>query len=229
MSDQQKFNRLRKSAKRVSFGVPRSAKLCSKAETKEAFFPVEDWHEPVTGERDGYRIIEQDPGEGLLHPLSPADISARLRQLPDWALEDLDVVQLSRVTRKKSLFPCYGLQWGTAIYLYPVEESLHEVYTAPPRPALYNETRMYGGKWIQDDARKLWILEWSETTIRDFYLNNVLIHELGHLVDDRNTSYQARERFADWFAIEYGYRPTRQDRSTINAGPNALRRRHHRC
>jgi hypothetical protein len=45
-------------------------------------------------------------------------------------LEPLAIVQLSRMTRKKRIFPCYGMQWGTALYLYPIEETLVEVYAA---------------------------------------------------------------------------------------------------
>jgi hypothetical protein len=63
---------------------------------------------------------------------------------------------------------------------------------------------MYGGRWDRPDAYS-WRLTWSEEALQDFYLNNILIHELGHLVDDRNTNYTDRERYAEWFAIEYGY------------------------
>ena len=64
---------------------------------------------------------------------------------------------------------------------------------------------MYGGVWEACSSGG-WRLIWTEDTIRDFYLNNILIHELGHLIDDRNRSYVDRERFADWFAIEHGYK-----------------------
>jgi hypothetical protein len=66
---------------------------------------------------------------------------------------------------------------------------------------------MFGGKWEQEGRR--WRLVWTEKAIRDFYLNNVLIHEIGHTIDDRNSSFQDRERFANWFAVEYGYRASR--------------------
>ncbi len=111
------------------------------------------------------------------------------------------------MTRKRRLFPCYGLQWGTAVYLYPIEESLEELYVQTPRPAQRIETEMFGGRWVQDG--NLWRLIWTTDTIRDFYLNNVLIHEIGHINDSRNTSFRKRERFADWFAVEYGYRASR--------------------
>lgn len=111
------------------------------------------------------------------------------------------------MTRKRSLFPCYGLQWGPNVYLYPIEESLVETYTRPPKPEQVIEAKMYGGVWTQDG--KLWRLSWTEHALRDFYLNNVLIHEIGHVNDTRNRNQNARERYADWFAIEYGYRASR--------------------
>jgi hypothetical protein len=101
------------------------------------------------------------------------------------------------------------MQWGNALYLYPVEESLVETFRRPPTPLQTTEARMYGGRWVPE-GRSTWKLVWSEETVRDFYLNNILIHELGHLLDTRNTSYVDRERYAEWFAIEYGYKPSRR-------------------
>lgn len=114
------------------------------------------------------------------------------------------------MTRKRGLFPCYGLQWGPNVYLYPIEETLVEHFTRPPRPEQQVEARMYGGRWEQ--AGEYWQLIWTPETIRDFYLNNVLIHEIGHVNDSRNRNFQARERFANWFAEEYGYRASRNRR-----------------
>jgi hypothetical protein len=153
--------------------------------------------------------------------VTPEEIRARLAQLPAWMLDRLAVVQLSRVTRKKRLFPCYGMQWGSAIYLYPVESDLIEHFVRPPGPAARIEAATYGGRWETDDDGA-WRLIWTEAGIRDFYLNNILIHELGHLLDDRNNSYTDRERYAEWFAIRYGQTtrtPRRRKRSPV--------RRHH--
>jgi hypothetical protein len=134
------------------------------------------------------------------------EVRERLALLPARFQRHLDVVQFSAMTRKRRLFPCYGMQWGTSVYLYPIEESLVEVYRHPPTPQQQIEARMFGGTWAQ--AGNIWQLTWTEDSIRDFYLNNVLIHEVGHLNDSRNTTSRDRERFANWFAIEYGYRAT---------------------
>jgi hypothetical protein len=174
----------------------------------EGFGAPEAWHEPV-----GRRVIKyhtEPAGEGYKHPVTIEEVAERIERLPKRFLKNLEVVQFSRMTRKRALFPCYGMQWGPAVYLYPIEASLTEIYVCPPRPEQLIEARMYGGKWEQEGRR--WRLLWSEEAIRDFYLNNVLIHEIGHTVDDRNGSFLDRERFANWFAVEYGYRASRRRR-----------------
>jgi hypothetical protein len=186
------------------------------------FAPPEDWHD--ISEDDEYRIVVQPPGPGFRHVVTEQDVRSRLAQVPPSFLEQLEVVQLSRMTRKKQCFPCYGMQWGNALYLYPLEESLVEHFDQPPRPGLYNEAKMYGGRW-DEPAPGSWTLTWSEQAAKDFYLNNILIHELGHLVDDRNTSYAERERYAEWFAIQFGYRDT--GGQTSRRPRRAVRRRHH--
>lgn len=198
--------------------------LSAEKSARLPFSPPEDWHEPGDC-GSGYRIIVQPPGAGYRHVLTPSEIRARLSELPPRFLEELEVVQLSRMTLKKQSFPCYGMQWGTALYLYPIETSFVESFSDPPRPALFNETKMYGGRWYHD-APTEWRLVWTESTIKDYYLNNILIHELGHLLDERNSSYVDRERYAEWFAIHYGYLPTQARRKQSKR--HEIRRRHHR-
>ena len=171
----------------------------------ESFNAPEVWHEP-TG-RSQARFVVEPPGNGYIHPVTVDDVRERIAQLPRQFTRGLEVVQFSRMTRKRALFPCYGMQWGANVYLYPIEESLVEIYVRPPRPRQQIEAKMYGGRWVQDGND--WQLIWTPATIRDFYLNNILIHEIGHVNDDRNSSYVDRERYANWFADEYGYRASR--------------------
>ncbi|MCA9173925.1 MAG: hypothetical protein KDB14_05500 [Planctomycetales bacterium] len=171
------------------------------------FIPPETWYEPHEANTLDYEIVVEPAGQGYEHVLSPEQIRNRLAQLPEWMLRPLEVVQLSGMTRKKKTNPCYGMQWGSTLYLYPIEAGRVEYFTRPPRPSELIETKMYGGKWEVQPG--LWKLIWSSRALEDYYLNNILIHELGHLLDDRNSSYVDRERYAEWFAIEYGYKPTR--------------------
>jgi Mlc titration factor MtfA (ptsG expression regulator) len=127
--------------------------------------------------------------------------------LPSQFTNAIEVVQFSSMTRKRSLFPLYGMQWGPNVYLYPIEASLQETYRRPPTSQQQIEARMYGGEWTE--SRGVWTLTWTRQSIKDFYLHNVLIHEIGHVNDQRNTNSVARERYANWFATEYGYRKWR--------------------
>jgi hypothetical protein len=189
---------------------------------ERSFVPPENWHEPSSAPA-GFRFVVQSPGKGYRHAVTPEEIAARLAELPAEMLSNLEVVQLSRMTRKKQTFPCYGMQWGTALYLYPIEESLVEYFPRPPRPAQQKEAELHGGQWVHE-GNGAWKLLWTEVSIKDFYLNNILIHELGHLLDQRNTSYIDRERFAEWFAIEYGYKPSQRKRLASAAAQRIVKR-----
>lgn len=171
----------------------------------EDFSAPETWHAPR--EEGTVHFVVEPARRGFVHAVTKAEVKDRLAALPDCFLHELAVVQLSAMTRKRQMFPCYGMQWGGAVYLYPIEESLVETYHRPPTPQQRIEARMFGGQWSHDG--RLWRLTWTDQTIKDFYLNNVLIHEIGHINDTRNTNTRDRERYANWFAIEYGYRATR--------------------
>jgi hypothetical protein len=181
------------------------ARVTRGAVRRDEFSAPERWHEA----RDDGRLkfVVEPAGEGYLHVVTPEDVRQRLSLLPAQFANKVEVVQFSTMTRKRACFPCYGMQWGRTVYLYPIEKTLMEEYTRAPTPIQQQEARMYGGAWSYEGG--LWKLSWTPATIRDFYLNNVLIHEVGHVNDERNTSSRDRERYANWFAIEYGYRASR--------------------
>src|SRR5438874_6231134 len=143
----------------------------SSATLRGPYWPPERWYEPAEQVRGHFSVVVQSAGRGYRHVVSEEDIRRRLAQLPAWMTKPLQVVQLSQMTRKKRHSPCYGMQWGNAIYLYPIEDSLIESFGQPPKPAQRIEATMYGARWISE--RGQWQLVWTEEAIRDFYLNNV--------------------------------------------------------
>lgn len=174
-------------------------------QASSGFTAPEVWHEPEETGEIRYKV---DPaGPRYRHAVTVDEVRERLLELPSQFVEPIEVVQFSPMTQKRKLFPCYGMQWGANVYLYPIEASLVEKYYRPPKPQQLIEAKMYGGVWSEADGYHL--LTWTEQAIKDFYLNNVLIHEIGHVNDLRNTNHEKRERFAIWFAIEYGFRASR--------------------
>lgn len=214
-------------AKSVNHAVPLSKRMRGVGRTRTGpFLPPEDWHEPVESGDADYKIIVKRPGAGYRHIVTVDEVRQRLSQLPPQMLRPLEVIQLSSMTRKKRSFPCYGMQWGPSLYLYPIEKGLVEHFDRPPKPTVFNEARMYGGRWQQLDGGA-WKLAWTLETLKDFYLNNILIHELGHLLDSRNTGYVDRERFAEWFAIRHGYKSSQRVKLAQRVTDRRIRRRHH--
>lgn len=200
---------------RISGGTPRGP-----------YLPPENWYEPREMGAGEFAVVEQPAGRGFCHILAEEDVRNRLAELPRWMVDPLEVVQFSQMTRKKRISPCYGMQWGTTIYLYPIEESLVETFCRAPKPAQQIEARMFGARW-EPASRGEWKLVWTREAIRDFYLNNVLIHELGHILDNRNSRAVDRERFAEWFALENGYKRSQRQDLAVQAARKYVRRRHH--
>ena len=103
-------------------------------EKAELKLQIADLASALADAKIAFAVRMMDQG-GYRHILTPAEIRSRLAKLPAQMLEPLEVIQLSRMTRKKRSFPCYGMQWGSSLYLYPMEESLVEYYGRPPTPA----------------------------------------------------------------------------------------------
>lgn len=186
---------------------------------QSAFFAQEVWYPPQSDlgrPTSSTRFIEQPAGANFVHAVTISEVRERLALLPQSIIDQVEVIQLSRMTRKRQLFPCYGMQWGASVYLYPIEDSLVETYVRPPTPQQQIEARMFGGVWAEN--KNEWTLTWTPENLKDFYLNNVMIHEIGHVLDTRNTRTEDRERYANWFAIEYGYRASR-GRRAIDRSP----------
>lgn len=202
---------------RISGGTPRGP-----------YLPPETWYEPSEQSRGQFSVVHQPAGKGFRHILTEDDVRDRLAELPRWMVEPLEVVQFSQMTRKKRMSPCYGMQWGATIYLYPIEENLVETFRQPPKPSQKIEASMFGARW-EPASRGQWRLIWSPEAIRDFFLNNVLIHELGHILDTRNSRTVDRERFAEWFAIENGYKRSQRQDLAVLAERKYVRRRHHKA
>src|SRR4051812_24747 len=216
-------NAVRSGRKFVTLG--KRARVSS-ATLRGPYLPPERWYEPTEQLTGQFTVVVQAAGHGYRHVVSEDDVRRRLAQLPDWMVKPLQVVQLSQMTLKKRRSPCYGMQWGSTIYLYPIEESLIESFAQPPKPAQRIEASMYGARWLNE--RGSWQLIWTEDAIRDFYLNNVLIHELGHILDNRNTSHRDRERYAEWFALEIGYKASRRQNLAEQTVNKYVLKRHSR-
>src|SRR5947208_10798000 len=150
-------NAVRSGRKFVTLG--KRARISS-ATLRGPYLPPEQWYEPRQQLAGQFAVVVQPAGHGYRHVVTEDDVRRRLAQLPEWMVKPLQVVQLSQMTHKKRRSPCYGMQWGSTIYLYPIEDTLVESFVQPPKPAQRIEASMYGARWVNE--RGSWQLVWTE-------------------------------------------------------------------
>jgi hypothetical protein len=171
---------------------------------KDGYANSLEWYEPNEDANGTVRVVEKEPGKNYFHAVSEKEVGARLQSLSATFLKGLQVVELSTMARKRQNSNIIGTQWGSTIYLFPVHESCVDEIIQPPPPQYVQEIQKYGARLREREGGKCNI-HWTREQLRDYYLNNVFMHELGHIHDDRNKSYVDRERYANWFADHYGY------------------------
>jgi hypothetical protein len=120
------------------------------------------------------KVIELSPYEGFTRPCTAAGVEARMTSCPPEFLKGLRAVFILSGTAKQLK------SWGRATTFYGHYWSSCVFLHAYPIGRV-------DGEWL-----------------RRFYLRNVLMHEIGHHVDSRNTKREGRERFADLFAQRLG-------------------------
>ena len=166
-----------------------------------------DCYVEVAGEELRIPIYVRETHPSFLRACEGFDIKETLEKVPGKYLQHLRSITLLAGTNKQakvsegSLFRygCYG--WGE-IYLhaYP-KRILSELWKNRPKPSRAAEYRKAGA--VFESVEGGWRLNFSKEALRNFYLNDVLLHELGHHVErieEKKKDHRSSERFADWFA-----------------------------
>jgi hypothetical protein len=146
----------------------------------------------------------------FLFPITANDIRTTLGSIPAQYIMDLDAVLVPSGSKKqirsmKDHF-MHGEYWQSCIFLHPYPKILMtRVYEKVPNPAVV-QTYTRAGAIMVPTNRGI-ELSFDIASLRRYYLRDVLIHEIGHHVGGpKKAASQQSERFAKWFASEYGYR-----------------------
>lgn len=155
-------------------------------------------------------IIRAMPLHGaFVMPLTEEDVHDALAKVPDPFKEGLKGVFLLSGAQKqiqvfRSLF-LFGVYWQRCIFIHPFpRKHLEMIFKQPPQPHVLHEYERAGATVVT--ARRGVSIHFDLDTLRNFYVRDVFMHELGHHVATHNPkSGKKREDFAKWFATEYGY------------------------
>lgn len=159
------------------------------------------------------KIYSLEVQAGFIRPFNSKDVTDYLEKVPEEFLKGIGGIYLLGGTKKQkkasfgSLFR-YGCYWGSEIYLHAFPEKRMSLTfkKKQPTPSVLEEynrananiKNIKGGLNISFDIGSM----------KSFFLRDVLMHEIGHHVDRENIdrTHKRSERFAEWFASEYGYR-----------------------
>lgn len=157
-------------------------------------------------------VIIQPIHADFVLPVDEASIRKTLEAVPNRFLADLaGVIALGGSKKQektyKNLF-AYGRYEPNVIFLHPFPRKyMDERWKVIPKPSVLHEYERAGAAITRDG--KHWRFRFDEESLRQFYLRDVLLHELGHHVDRENfrsKTDRKAEGFAEWFASEYGYK-----------------------
>ena len=158
-------------------------------------------------------IIEDNPSRDFFFPLSGDEVRGALRAIPDGAADGLTHIWLRRMTGRASRLdslPLAQFICGSGvrlIVLYPWRQDLRRyINTKFPKGSLARAYRAYAGSPILDEETCYFQFELN--ALRRFYLEHLLLHEVGHHVDWYNRHWskanvRSTESAADAHAVEW--------------------------
>jgi hypothetical protein len=147
-------------------------------------------------------IYDRPIAPGFVRPCTPEAVANVLGVIPNAFLHDLTgVFLLGGTTRQRSLTTktTYGMYSRGRIFLcaYP-QKLMTQKWARMPKPSVTKEYTKFGATLVPHGKGGA-LLTFDESSLRQFYLYDVLLHEVGHHVD-RDDKADNAERFAHWFA-----------------------------
>jgi hypothetical protein len=154
-------------------------------------------------------IFERPVAPGFVRPWTARDVADVLGAIPQEFLVDLSGVfllggtvgqrNLGKLTYGMYSASFYGKSSGRRVFLCAVPENrLVQKWSKMQKPSVAKEYTKFGAT-ISPDGKGGAVVQFDLSSLRQYYLYDVLLHEIGHHVD-REDRADSAERFAQWFA-----------------------------
>ena len=156
--------------------------------------------------------IQDNPSRDFYFPVSIEEIKDFLKKLPQEHTEHLTHIWLRKMKKKEyekegSFQGCFICGSGiNLIVLYPFPKDLKMNYGKnKPTKKTLSWYSAYKPLIKQEDGN--WYLQWTKQSIKQYYLEGLLLHEIGHKMDSVYKRYwsQAYAQKAEQFADNYAY------------------------
>lgn len=158
-------------------------------------------------------FIKDNPSKDFYFPVTEDEILERLSKLPNEHREKITHIWLRKIKKvdhenceeAEAMFICGSGVNLIVLNAFPTNLRMIFGNKKPTKRTL----KLYSD-WTQDlqfdEKKKVWFLQWNTETIRDYYLNSLLLHEIGHFVDFMfyriwsKANEKQKEDFADNYA-----------------------------
>jgi hypothetical protein len=171
---------------------------------------------PPTDDEETPIFIVDNPSRDLYFPVTVEEIKEFLNKLPLEHTENLTHIWLRKMTNKEyekdgSFQGCFICGSGVnLIVLYPFPTKLKmEFGNKKPSNKTLKWYSVYEPELIHSNGN--WTLKWTEEKIKKYYLEGLLLHEIGHQMDSAYQRYwsprykkKRAENYADNFAYYWG-------------------------
>jgi len=154
-------------------------------------------------------VMRDNPSRDFFFPVMPEEALQALKKLPQRDVETITHLWFRRVNKRdygEGTVPFAEFCCGSGVrmvVLYPWPTTLRLNYGTTRPPA---STLNWLAQWTRDlvNDNGTWFLHWTEDAVRAFYLEHLLLHEIGHNVDwYRRRWTKANRRNAESFADDY--------------------------
>lgn len=161
--------------------------------------------------------IQDNSSRDFFFPVSIDEIKRFLNKLPKEHTQKLTHVWLRKMSKKEyekegSLQGCFICGSGVnLIVLYPFPSDLRMNFGK--KKPLKKELKWYANyepELIEEKGN--WFLVWTKEKIKQYYLEGLLLHEIGHQIDSYNKRFWSKnykkraENYADNYAYFWGDR-----------------------
>ena len=170
-------------------------------------------------------FISDNPSRDYFFPIGPDEVRQELDRLPreDWkGITHIWFRRFKKTEYEADEIPLAEFSCGSGvrlITLYPWPRNLEWVHGAKqPTPTRRRILRQYGAELSFRNGA--WISKWTAPSLKNFYIENLLFHEIGFHVDYyyRNWS-KANGRAVESVASQYAFSMTTKRSEVYKAEP----------
>ena len=169
------------------------------AEKWSRLFSKSTW-EKLSESSDQLRIIRENPSRDYFHPCSAGQIRGVIERLPYELTKNIKVVVLRRIPKDDEYNFIEAWKRYECIILNSFPRDLRMIWNHKPEQVVFRDLSCWCNRWKEEKGE--WILQWTNSEIRKYYLYHLLLHEIGHF-NGWYSSRKRREDFAENFAIEW--------------------------